>query len=308
MLRQILVPLDGSDLAQWALPFAARLARAVEGRLILLRVIVFEVEGEQEVSVQQAAEADLARLADRLREQGSQVDSVVEYVTYSTEVADRIRSVARDRAADQIVISTHGRGGLGRWLYGSVADAVLRESELPVLLISAACDQTWPDDRRLRFLVPLDGSMLSEQVLGPATELADAIQADLLLLQVAAFPVYPAYPEAALYLPLDPELEVEEAKKYLEGVAAGLRSPGRVVDIHAELGNAPSKIVNVARERQIDLIAMATHGRGGIARFALGSVATGVVQQARVPTLLVRAGEVDSRSAEAGPQSEPTTP
>jgi nucleotide-binding universal stress UspA family protein len=310
MPQRIVVPLDGSELAERALPYAARLARAVEGRLVLVRVTVFEQEGEAELSAERRDELYLAKMAQTLREAGQQVDTAAEYVLHSVEVAGSLCSVARSREADLIVMSTHGRGGLGRWLYGSVADAVLRESEIPVLLVSPSSERAWPEDRPFRILVPLDGSPLSEQVLGPVTTFADAVRAELLLLQIRTFRVYPAYPEAAVYLP-DPELELAEAKNYLESVAERLRVPGRVVETYAELWYAPSMIAAVARERDMDLIAMATHGRGGLARFALGSVATGVLQQATVPTLLVRSSASASQTRDevhAPPVTAPAGP
>jgi nucleotide-binding universal stress UspA family protein len=165
MLENILVPLDGSDLADRALPYATALARASGGTLMLVQAV-----DAMAVRPRQAEEPDLlARLqtaTSALRAGGVQAEPYLCHL-YMEEVGAGIVRTGRERGADLIVMSTHGRSGLGRWIYGSVADAVLREAEVPVVLIPAACQHRWPTDRKPRILVPLDGSNLATQALGP---------------------------------------------------------------------------------------------------------------------------------------------
>src|SRR5262249_13967454 len=187
-----------------------------------------------------------------------------------------------------IVLSTRGRSGLGRWLYGSVADGVMRHAGVPVLLVPAACKMRgWPIDRALRILVPLDFSALSEAVLPPATELAAPFGAEIVLLSVAP-QLMNAGPYGTTYIGYDSDADQEERRKYLEGIATGLRAAGHSVRARDAFGIVPVVIQDVAEEEGVDLIAIATHGSGGATRLLTGSVATRVVQRATVPVLVVR--------------------
>jgi nucleotide-binding universal stress UspA family protein len=289
MRTTILVPLDGSPLAERALPYATALARGTGARLILLRAVLAHTflgtdPTEAQAVVVQHAETEVAAVADRLRADGVTAEPHV----YYGEAAEAITDSARHQHADLIVMSTHGRTGLGRWVYGSVADRVLRRAEAPLLLIPATSERPWPSDRPLRILVALDGSQFAEEALGPAVELAAPLGAELLLLRVVEPPV-PIVADGVSYAqPFDEEHELGEARRYLEEVATRLRAGGRTVAGHAEVGHPPTVIAEVTRERGIDLVTMATHGRGGLARVVLGSVATGTLQRASTPLLLVR--------------------
>jgi nucleotide-binding universal stress UspA family protein len=284
-LATILVPLDGSALAERALPYAVHLARAAGGRLVLIRATPAAARDD--------AEAALAATAQRLVAAGAPVESQAR----TGEAGAVILEAARAGGADLIAMATHGRSGLGRWLYGSVADRVMRHAPVPVLLVSATCERRWPPapppgaapgpPRRL--LVPLDGSGLAEEALGPAGALADALGAGLLLAQAVPFPVvaYGSEQEYASYAD-DPDAEVGAAREYLEEVAAPLRAAGRDVEVRVEAGMVVPTLARIERERDVEGVAMATHGRSGLARVVLGSVATGVLQLAHVPVLAVR--------------------
>jgi len=187
-------------------------------------------------------------------------------------------------------MATHGRSGLGRWLYGSVTDEVLRHANVPVFLVPAMVARPWPADRPPRILASLDGSALAQEVVNPASDLAAALGAELVLVRVAELPVYPIGPfgEPYAYTSYDPSAAIAEANAYLEGIAATLRQRGHNVTLEIPTGFPSQEIATVARERQVDVIAMATHGRGGLARLVLGSVATGTLQRTSVPMVLVR--------------------
>jgi nucleotide-binding universal stress UspA family protein len=221
--------------------------------------------------------------------------------------AQAILEAADEEHADVIVMSTHGRGGLGRWLYGSIADDVLRHATLPVILISAACERSWSIEGPFRLMVPLDGSPLAEAALGPAGEVADALSAELVLLRV----VEPADGFAALettYLPAQSQGVLDEAQAYVDGIStspsmAGLKTTRRIA-----AGDPAAKIAAVARDEDVDLIVMATHGSGGLTRLTMGSVATSVLHRATMPLLLVRSIAAHSSPVIDGEEEAPATP
>jgi nucleotide-binding universal stress UspA family protein len=227
------------------------------------------------------------------------------YNGYFTEIGIVIAEAVRDRQADLVVMSTHGRGGLGRWIYGSVADQVLRTSDVPVLLISAADERPWPGQAPFRIVVPLDGSSVAEEALDPVVELAKALEGELVLLRVVEPPNYGLELGESPKFSFQPDVELAVAKEYLAQVADRLTQTGSAVESRAVVGSAPETIASIAREENAHLIAMATHGRSGLARVVLGSVATGTLQRASLPMLLVRPGVVRRAVAEpAAPRVE----
>ena len=297
MVTTMLVPLDGSDLAEQAVPYATRLAKAADARVIL-------AHARNPLIMTDAPAYELGAVAERARADGVAAETCILDV-YRDEVAEVILEAAREQRADLILMSTHGRGGLGRWLYGSVADRVLRSAEMPVLLVPAACRRAWAEDRPLRILVPLDGSPLAEEALDRSAELAETLGAELFLLQVVQIPSYAMYGEAYVYQPFNEEAELANARDYLERVAERLRGDGRTVKTRAILGAPAFDVAKAARDEGVDLIAMATHGYGGLARLVMGSVATGTLQRADVPILLSRPAAVAQSVEEATPAAEP---
>src|SRR5581483_2013856 len=304
----ILVPLDGSALADRALPYAATLARSSHARLALVRAALAHTlpgvdPSEAQVAVVERAERELEATAERLRAEGLTVETHV----YYDEAARAIVDAAEHAAADLVVMSTHGRGGLGRWVYGSVADRVLRRVAVPVLLVPAAAEPLRTTDAPLRILVPLDGSALAEEVLGDVRALAAARGVEVLLLRVVE-PLAPIEADVAgNLLAQEGATEFAEAQSYLENIDARLRNGGLLVSTRVVVGEAAPTIAATAAEYRADLIAMATHGRGGLPRLVLGSVAAGVLHRTRMPLRLVRPAVV-RRAAGAAPLAEDTLP
>lgn len=288
MYRTILVTLDGSPFAERALPYARMIAEASEAQLVLFRAIS-PTEGDAEAgSVDRAqqvrdAQAYLTDVATRLGL--ANVDCKVVVGVPNEAIVDEIST----GGLDLVVMSTHGRSGLGRWIYGSVADQVMRRSTIPVILVPAECQPAAREDRAPRILVPLDGSELAEEALGPAADLAKVLGAELRLIRVVEpHPAAYAYVDPSAYVMFDPTPELEAAREYLDHVAGHLREAGAVVAVKEEFGFAVTTITDAAREQAVDLIAMSTHGSSGLARLIMGSVATGVVQRSAVPILIVR--------------------
>lgn len=305
MLTTLLVPLDGSSLAERALPYASALSRAAGARVVLVRAIMAHTlpgtdpTGTQ-ITLRQQAEAYLDEIARRLQQTG--VTAVDPHVYYD-EAVEAILDATHVQRADLVVMSTHGRTGIGRWLYGSVADEVLRRSRVPVLLVPPACAPAWDPARPQRVLVPLDGSSLAEEILPAVTDLARTLRAEVLLLRVIEYPV-PVLGDGTGYVTVfDEETERADAEAYLAQVARRLMDAGLsvatevVVSPPTVVGQVPATIADVARDRAATLIALATHGRGGLARLVLGSVATGVLQRANVPLLLTRPAAVGAAAA-----------
>jgi nucleotide-binding universal stress UspA family protein len=289
MLETIVVPLDGSALAGQAVPYAAALARAGDGKLVLLHV-------SSPLFLDDEPPFDPTPTTERLRAAGVKAE-VHGLDIYGGGLAEAICEAAEDWRAGLIVMSTHGRGGLGRWLFGSVADRVLRTAAVPVLLIPAACERTWPGGHVSRILVPLDGSPLAEEALVPAGELAAALGAELTLLTVIE-PLYDADPVGFPYHAADPEVDRTQARHYLDTVADRRLPSGVPARPQVVIDRPSSSIARIARARDADLIVMATHGHGGLARLLLGSVAVVTLQRAGLPILLVRPAAVRRAATE----------
>ncbi|HLH21743.1 MAG TPA: universal stress protein [Chloroflexota bacterium] len=274
MCAQILVPLDGSEVAEAALPCAEALARLAPSTLYLVRAAPPEEEP--------LAAAYLARVATAVRARGL----VAEPVVAAGPPADAVVHEAAARAVDVIVMTTHGRTGPGRWVLGSVADQVLHRTAQPVLLVRSG--QATCAERPRRVLVPLDGSELAERALVHSRALVGP-GGELLLYQALA-PATPVVPDAGADSPWTEQLEATRAAAlaYLEKVAAPLRAAGYQVRVAAEFGVAAERIVQYARQEHADLIVISGHGRSGAARWLLGSVADELVRSAPVPLLLLR--------------------
>ncbi len=286
MSKTLLVPTDCSDLAQRAIPYANGIIDVTGGRIMLLRAV------GQEIGSVDEERGELETTADRLKEKGAEVEALLS----DSDPAEAILEEARARKADLIVMSTHGRTGLGRWIYGSVAEAVLAGAEAPVLLVSPHAADEWSDPPK-RMLIALDGSEPAEAIIEPAGRLAREMGLSVVLLWVIEPPRRIEYAIAGTpfgggfaYLPPDPREVAESAEPYLEGVAERLRAMGLEVAVRTVPGYAAATIARTAADELADMIALASHGRTGLARTVMGSVASGVVTSATVPVLIVRSG------------------
>ena len=172
MFRKILVPLDGSELAEQALPYARRLAGTL-GRLLLVRA-----------SSDDASAADVEDYLDGLANRLQQDGAAAEWHLYCGPAAEAIGQEASLQRADTVVMSTHGRSGVQRLMFGSVAEQVLHDAEMPVLLVPARTHTSWHPGMGQQVIIPLDGSPLAEAALDPAVILAGRLRAGLLLLGV----------------------------------------------------------------------------------------------------------------------------
>ncbi|MCC6178325.1 MAG: universal stress protein [Chloroflexi bacterium] len=278
MQPSILVPLDGSPPADLALPHAGRLARALRAHVVLLHVRAADSPGSG---------PDLRAGAERLRAEGVTVEARETLIPSRAAAGYAIVKMTEGMDGGLVVMATRSRGGLGRLILGSIADQVVRQSTLPVLLISDGCRTAWPTHRPLSILVPLDGSPQAEHAIGVAAALAEEARAALHLVRVVRVPDRAMYNYSLVFLNVDPEAELEEARAYLAGIADRLRATGRMVTTHALIGTPGYAVADVARDLDVDMIAMSTHGRSGLDRHLMGSVATDTVRRARRPILIV---------------------
>ncbi|MBI3081252.1 MAG: universal stress protein [candidate division NC10 bacterium] len=290
-MKRLLIPLDGSPLAEAILPVAEAWAKEEEAEVILLRaVLARHVLGTDETEAQVQAvtegEAYLKAVADRLARRGLER---VCWVVSRDAPAAAIAQVAAEGGVDMIAMATHGRSGLSRLLLGSVAEAVVRSARVPVLLLRG--QSAWKPWATRRILVPLDGSEPSEGILPVVERLAGPRALTIVLFKVidplAASPAV----ETARWPDELMALQREGAERYLGKVAEPVRAMGLRVECAVAVGRPAETIAAVAGRERADLIAMATHGRSGFSRLLLGSVAAGVLRSAPVPVLLFKAGE-----------------
>jgi len=281
-------------------------ARKTGQPLLLLRAVdpASAPSASEQRLVEQDAAAVLDAAAQSLTAQGVQVETQV--VSDPPDVA--ILDAATPANVSLVVMSTHGRGGLDRWIHGSVADSILRESAVPVLVVPSEGLAAWTD-ATLKVLVTLDGSDRARAALGPAREMAEALGGSMVLASIVPYPQYVAYAEGYAFIEPDPgDVAISEMRAYLEELAATLRTATLPVEVSVEYGSPYGGVTAMAEEQRAALIVMATHGRGGVSRAILGSVATATIRQAGVPVLLVRPSEtqaVPERMLDMAPAAAP---
>ncbi len=297
MFRTLLVPLDGSELAERALPYATALAAAAGGKLVLVRAALAPppatLDGATWVQEQSEAIAEaeqyLAEVAAKLRTRVP-VETQVPYGRAAPCIQDSIT----ETSADAVVMATHGRTGLRHLLVGSVAEEVIADSPVPVFAIYARpgeMPQPPFDPAQARVVVPLDGSDFAETALPTAVELIGA-GGEVVLVSVVEPPDHVERDELGrvrVYLDQQEEAVTREARDYLHTIATQLvdKAPGLHVTVEVRLG-APAAGVNAAAiDRGADLVIMASHGRTGLSRAVFGSVTGAVLRDGNTPVLVV---------------------
>lgn len=302
MAKTILVPLDGSTFAEHALPVATGLARAAGGRLHLVQVhevpvvptspdLLVPYDAQWDSALRQQEEEYLQSAANRIAERAG-LQARTELLSGPAEMA--LATYAREMDVDLVVMTTHGRSGLSRMWLGSVADGVIRRSQVPVLLLRPSHEEVDYDEELhpLHVLCPLDGSELSRGIIEPALWLGGLSNARYTLMRVTLpipllRPKFVA-PESGGEDRLTEE-EQARAQAEVDEVAAPLRERGLNVETTVASHGVPAvAILEYAATHAVDLIALATHGRGGWSRLALGSVADKVLRGSMMPVLVFR--------------------
>jgi nucleotide-binding universal stress UspA family protein len=303
-IRSVLAPLDGSPFAEQALPWAVAIARAARARLRLALVHqvpspppLDEATGRLyvkiELALRKSQDEYLRRISQSIR--GAHKLQVARAMLEGNP-AQALADYVEDVGVDLVVMTTHGLGGIRRAWLGSVADQLVRSLEVPMLLIrpreDAATSADAPAVREI--LVALDGSRRAEAVLAPAAALAKVFGAKLVLIQVVHPVVMMTNPPTVFPMGFDEELSRlgrAQAQDYLEGVAEQLDAQGVRTSGVAVLGASVFDTIGDAiRSPATGIVALATHGRGGIRRLVLGSVADKLVRGGELPVLVTRPG------------------
>ena len=302
----LLVPLDGSRFGEHALPLALTLARKGDGRVHLVHahqrfdaayaeMQVFDPDLDQQMRTRETAY--LAHAVTRIKAASPNVR--VTTAVQDGPVASVIRDQAKIAGADLIVMTTHARNVLVRFWLGSATDDLLRDSPLPLLLAHPSADApNLSADLPLgRWLIPLDGTPMAEQVLEPGLRCAALFGAAVTLLRVTR-PVLPvtiphaggAFGDLALGMveridAIDQQVQ-DEATRYLTRVAERVRGQGFAVDTQVIAEEQPGVAILDRAQSGIDVIALGTHGRRTL-RF-LGSTADKVIRGSQIPVLVQR--------------------
>ena len=291
----IMVPLDGSSLAEQALPVATHIASALRATLVLVRITP-PVAGPVATSDETAAAQRLEQLghsaddeqrtvrtyldgvATPLREQGLHVQVIIQQGVAAPTLVELLAPLD----IGLVVMTTHGRTGMARFALGSVADHLVRASHVPVLLLRPLLVDrrtTRPDELLERALVPLDGTVRAEAALDIAAAIAGCVTHNLTMLRVVPSRTKQATEQAA-----------EEASQYLEGVRQRLvdHLEGRAeVETRVVVGDPAEQIIRCAQQ-DYNLVIMATRGDIGSRRWVFGSVADRVLHDSATPLMLIQ--------------------
>jgi nucleotide-binding universal stress UspA family protein len=295
MCRSILVPLDGSAFSEHALPLALSVARRSGAQLYLAHVL--SGRGGLADMAERASAASRTAYLERVAQQIEKQSVRAPIMSILTgPVAETLLEHARSVGCDLIVLTTHGRGALSRLWLGSVADVIVRRSPVPVMLVRPHQPTVTIDTKNTRLslrriLIPLDGSPLAEAIIEHSVHIGRIMDAEYTLLRVVDPSVLglSAQDENAGAATVAQPLK-DRAQAYLERQAEELRAQGLQVDAAVMVGEPSACILDYARMHSIDLIAMATHGRGGFSLLLLGSVADKVLRGSSLPLLLYSPG------------------
>jgi nucleotide-binding universal stress UspA family protein len=315
MYKHILVPLDGSARAERAIPVAARIARASGGSVILLRVATAPVDTGKYSSasgyVEETVDADLI-VATSYLEHIAGSDELAgiktEVKTFIGAIVPTILSASQSFHANIIVMCSHGYTGFKRWTLGSVADNVTRHSPIPVFVLrEGGLLPATAEHQPVRALVAVDGSSLSEAVLEPAALLVAALakatsqQGKLHLLRVVDLPITGGKFKSDAHIDTGLKERVKhEDEEYLDTLVRRL-SGGDLAHLNLAITSSveadpdvAEAIVKKSEQDKFDFIAIATHGRGGVQKWALGSVAARVLHATTLPLLILRPQDIQA--------------
>lgn len=300
MFKNILVPLDGSKLAEAAIPVAASLAQTLNAPVTLLHII--EQDAPQEIHkdhhITQADEASayLEQVAKRGFPPNLRVDSHVHTAAVKDVSGSIVEHAMREFQPDLIVMCTHGKSGVRELIYGSIAQQVIAQGITPLLLIKSEAG-TSKGFKLDKILVPLDSGPVHDDSLPVTQELANAYRSSVHLLTViptfstvagetaAASSLLPATSSALL------DIKAENAVEDLQEHLDELKKASLAVTAEVARGDPATEIVKSAEKLNVDLIVLSTHRKAGTAAFWARSVAPNIVRRARVPILLIPLAE-----------------
>lgn len=297
-LKRILFPTDFSETASEALAQAAEVARFFGAELTILHV-VDSLPADATPRREQSSVEKVVRALEKEAEERVTALSEVPDLNVRARwlrgdaVAPTINQCAEESDADLIVMASHGRRGVRRWLLGSVTEEVLRTAERPVLTLRRREHGLNLDEAR-SFLVPVDFSVASEEALAYARRLAASTGSSLHLLYVVETTVYPSFYSIAgaggvlTASAANAAPSRERLTRELEELFGRTPGPDVPFEIEIEEGRPATRIVELAQAKSSDLIVMSSHGLSGLSHVLLGSVTEAVMRRANRPVLIVR--------------------
>ena len=308
MYDRIIVPLDGSGLAEQVLPFATRISLGMGIPIHLIQVVhtvpenmADPVHGLYRSSITAGMHDEAMDYLNSIKRKtpGSEITCEA----FEGNVSSIIIEEAAKTPGSLVAMSTHGRSGVVRWLLGSITDNVLRHTNNPILIVRGDSQGEPESDTNLKtIIVPMDGSPMAEEIIPHVAALANALELKVTLLHASA--TAEEFGSITGFGRLDGasgahfqsfEQMAHDAKNqaldYLKGMEDKLRNLGVIViESRIERGSADNVIVDAALETPDNLVAMTTHGRSGPTRWTLGSVTDRVVRHSGDPVLVIRTG------------------
>ncbi len=288
--HRILVPLDGSPVAEAAMTPAMEIAAIMRAEVHCLQVVTglaLNLDPKLNQRIIDAREQMANVYLRSIRERFTKSEADIITSTASGSAAKSVIDYAMENDIDLIVISSHGQSALSRWVYGNVAIKILRRAPCDTLMIRPLGHaESLP---KARVMVPLDGSPLSERALKPAVALASAWELELMLLRVSP-PLFSDQDPISSHDFFD-EIEErldEEAVAYLQDIQAVQASDFLSIRVETASGPEAAAIVDTANQNGVDLIVMSSHGRSGAGLWLMGSVSEKVLRKATCSTLIVR--------------------
>ena len=305
-IKEILVPLDGSALAESVLPAVARLSKKIGGHVTFMHVIEQnppeKVHGQRHLTRIDQAEKYLDSVASLPLFEGIPVNIHV-HETGVRDVSQSISDHSEELGQDVIVMCTHGNSGLHDLLVGSIAQQVISLSATPVMLVNPSAERARTKPNFENFLVPLDGDPEHEHALKFATNLARLCSAQIhLTIAVPRFGTMSGELTAAnRFLPGTTrrmmDMIVPDAKEYLVKVQTEIAKGGLEVTTSTSRGDPARAVTRISRSVKADLIVIATHGKKGARPFWEGSVTPKIIRSSKIPVLLIPVREHEDEAA-----------
>jgi nucleotide-binding universal stress UspA family protein len=298
MIKRILVPLDGSTLAETVLPMACSLASSLQATLVLFHVVEKkapeEIHGQRHLRDASGARSYLEELARQFTCSGV-ISEVDVHEVQEAGVSQTIRHHADELHADLIILCAHGSGGLRDIFFGSIAQQVIRQNTVPVLFFKPNSDPESNSQTISHILLPLDGSDTHEGAIPLAVELALKCQAKIHLLTVVNTPESVPMKEAlgrrvsprAVTVSL--EEAAQHAENYLQRIGKEISKQGIAVSGSVLRGDAPTKLLQAIHSEQIDLVILTTHGHNAADARWEGSLTPRFLPKTTVPVIVVKA-------------------
>lgn len=300
MFKRMLIPLDGSSLAESVLPYSIFLANKIKATLILFHVVEKdapqEIHGQTHLRTITEANAYLDKIITEYSSSGVEMVKDVHEVQ-EVGVAQTIRDHGEELRADMIILCAHGNGGLRDMIFGSIAQQVIKQGSVPVLFIRPEILTGRDINPISHILIPLDGNKSHQVALPAAVYFAEKFQAKIHFLTVIPNPQSLSMKEAIASRvsprasSLSLEIDARQAEKYLLGLCQQLSKEGLEAESIVLRGDVSAKLMDTLINEKIDLLVMATHGHNMIDARWEGSLTPGFLPKSPVPVLLVRGTE-----------------